>query len=61
MKTHFLNARAVRLFALQWAEANRHHKFSRVSPEFLARIDGAVRAAVIAAVKSQPSKGQTLR
>ena len=61
MKTQFLNAKAVRQFALDYAAANKHHKFERVAPEFLSRIVGLVRKAVAGAVQSQPSKGKTIR
>jgi hypothetical protein len=61
MKTQFLNAKAVRQYALDYAADNKYHTFERVAPEFLARIDAAVRSAVAKAVASQPSKGKTIR
>jgi hypothetical protein len=61
MKTQFLNAKAVRQYALDWAEKNKFHKYERVAPEFITRIDGIVRNAIASAVQSQPSKGKTIR
>jgi hypothetical protein len=61
MKTVFLNAKAVRQYALDWAEKNKFHKYERVSPEFVTRIDGIVRNIIQQAVQKQPSKGVTIK
>ena len=61
MNTQFLNAKAVRQYALDYAAKNKFHKFERVSPEFVVKIDGAVRLAIQRAVQAQPSVGKTIR
>lgn len=61
MSTQFLNARAVRQYALDYAAKNKFHKFERVSPEFVTKIDGIVRSAIAKAVQAQPSVGKTIR
>jgi hypothetical protein len=55
-----INKRAVKRFALD-ASQTRHHKFSRVSDEFLARIEGIVRRSVKEHVHRLPSVGKTIR
>lgn len=52
----------IRKLALDTATACRPAaKFSRVSKEFVDAIEAATRAAIIARVKSHPSKGVTLK
>ena len=52
----------VRRLALDTAKACRPAaKFVRVSKEFLDAIEAATRAAIVARVKSHPSKGVTLK
>ncbi len=55
-----INKRAVKRFALDIG-GSRHHKFSRVSEEFLDRIEGIVRKAVKEHVHRLPSVGKTIR
>jgi len=55
-----INKSKVKKFILEFAEANRAHKFSRVSQEAIDRVEAAARAACKAVVTSAPSKGKTL-
>jgi hypothetical protein len=57
-----INAKAVRELALHLASAHRPTQgFTRVSKEFLERIDAKVRNLVLNEVKTHPSKGSTLK
>lgn len=57
-----INQKAVRDYILTQAKNLRpHHPFERVGASFIARIEGAVRAAVITEIKQHPSKGKTLQ
>lgn len=58
--TTLINKRAVKRFALD-VGGSRHHKFSRVSDEFLTRIEGIVRKSVKEHVHRLPSVGKTIR
>ncbi len=58
--TRFICRTEVRSFLLECAEANRSHKFSRVSEETLVEINEHVRALLIAKVRRLPSKGKTI-
>ncbi len=60
MKTSFLNAKAVRQFALDHAKKSRAHKFERVGESFVARIDAAVRQAIVREIAMHPSRNKTL-
>jgi hypothetical protein len=60
MATQFLNAKAVRQLALDIAKKTRAHPFERVGESFIARIDAAVRTAVLREVGIHPSRGKTL-
>jgi hypothetical protein len=63
-KTHtmntLINKSKVKRFILEFAEANRAHKFSRVSQETIDRVEAAARSACKAIVTQAPSKGKTL-
>jgi hypothetical protein len=57
-----INAKSIRELALHLASAHRPAQgFSRVSKEFLERIDAKVRNLVLNEVQSHPSKGTTLK
>jgi hypothetical protein len=59
--TH-LNAKAVRELALHYASTHRAQvKFTRVSKDFLERIEYKLRAIVLHEVKTHPSRGTTLK
>lgn len=59
--TH-INAKAVRELALHYAATQRAQaKFTRVSKDFLERVEYKLRAIVLHEVKSHPSKGTTLK
>jgi hypothetical protein len=58
--TPFLNRAAVRQFLLDFAKANRAHKFERVSAETLLEVNEAVRHILMAKVRQLPSKGRTI-
>lgn len=47
-------------FALEFAKANRAHKFTRVSEEFLLSCEIAIRNHIQSRIKSHPSSGKTL-
>jgi hypothetical protein len=55
----FLNAAKCKRYALRCCE-QRHHKFTRVSREFLEGVNDAVRIMIANKVSSAPSKGKTL-
>jgi hypothetical protein len=50
----------VRKFILEYAAANRAHKWTRVSRETIERVEAEARAICIRIVGSAPSKGVTL-
>ena len=57
-----INQKHVKDFTLHQAKALRpFHPFTRVSRDFMERIDAAVRRAVVNEIKSHPSKGSTLQ
>lgn len=55
-----INKRAVKRFALD-ASQTRQHKFTRVSDDFFARIEGIVRKSIKQHVHRLPSVGKTIR
>ena len=55
-----INKAEVKRKTLEIAEAERAHKFTRVSKEFIEDIDAQVRNLIINKVKMAPSKGKTL-
>lgn len=59
--TTLLNKAKVKKLALRIAEEQRAHKFTRVSPDFLQRIEAGVYAMVLGEVKRLPSLGKTIR
>ncbi len=57
-----INKKAVRDYTLAQAKQIRpHHSFERVGADFIARIEGAVRNAIVKEIKQHPSKGKTLQ
>jgi hypothetical protein len=57
-----INQKHVKNYALYQAKALRpFHPFTRVSKNFLERVEAAVRQAVINEIKAHPSKGTTLQ
>ena len=61
MNTPFINRSAVKKAALQLSADTRAGKFTRVSTEFLERVNSAVDAYLRQAVHSHPSVGKTLK
>lgn len=59
MKTRFINAKAVREYALALNSAQARG-FTRVSASFLTSLDAAVANLIAARVRSHPSVGKTL-
>lgn len=57
---YVLNKKAVRRLALDLAK-RRTHKFTRVSEEFIDRIDSSVKLLVLREIESLPSKGRTIK
>jgi hypothetical protein len=60
MNNALINKSKVKKYILEFAEANRAHKFSRVSQETIDRVEAAARSACKAIVTQAPSKGKTL-
>jgi hypothetical protein len=56
-----LNRKAVKGLALSVAEENKAHTFSRVSPEFLDRIEATLRNLVTDEIHKLPSVGKTIK
>jgi hypothetical protein len=56
-----LNKQAVRKFLLEYSERSRHHEFTRVSPSVFEDLEVSLRESMRAIVKSQPSKGKTIK
>jgi predicted neutral ceramidase superfamily lipid hydrolase len=57
---NLINKSQVKKYLLSFAEANRAHKFNRVSQETMDRVEAAARSACKAIVTQAPSKGKTL-
>jgi hypothetical protein len=57
----FINASKCKKFALEFAKANRAHKFTRVGEDFLVSCDNAVRNHIQSRVNGHPSVGKTLQ
>jgi hypothetical protein len=57
----FINASKCKKFALEFSKANRSHKFTRVSEDFLISCDAAVRNHIQSRIKGHPSVGKTLQ
>ena len=55
-----INKAAAKKFLLQFAEDNKHHKFTRVSEQTLNDFEANAAAWLRRHVASAPSKGQTL-
>jgi hypothetical protein len=55
-----INKSKVKRYILEFAEANRAHKFSRVSQETIDRVEAVARSACKVIVTQAPSKGKTL-
>lgn len=55
-----INATNVKQLSLHLAE-QRAHKFTRVSKDFLERVEARLRNIIIDEVKDHPSKGKTLK
>ena len=61
MSTPLINRSAVKKMALNLSETTKAGKFTRVSSEFLDRINAKVAATVRSEVQSHPSVGKTLK
>ena len=61
MSASLLNKAQLKKYALDAAAANRHHKFSRVSEDFMIKAEAHLRQWVVAHVKNLPSSGETIR
>lgn len=55
-----VNQKAIRRLALDLAQ-KRAHKFTRVSQDFVNRIDASVKMLVLREVEALPSKGRTIK
>ena len=60
MSNSLISTSKVKRYILDYAVANRSHKFTRVSQEAIDRVEAAARSAAKAIVTSAPSKGKTL-
>ena len=56
-----LNKAQIRVFILDFARRNRHHPFTRVSPDVYDVLESKVRDACRGIVEGQPSMGQTIK
>lgn len=61
MANGLINSASVKRYALEYAAANKYHKFNRVSAGFLDRVSRHLRHWIEEAVDGQPSKGKTIR
>lgn len=61
MKTPLLNASACRALALEYSRAHRAGKFSRVSGEFLGRLNARLKEMIQGEVQRHPTVGKTLK
>ena len=59
-KFKYISKSKCKRFALEFAKANRAHKFTRVSEEFLIACEANLRNFIQSRIKSHPSKGKTL-
>ena len=58
--TPYINRSSVKKLALHYSEVNRARKFTRVSKDFLERINARVAAMISDEVHRHPSVGKTL-
>lgn len=56
-----INKAEARRYALTIAKDTRHQPFTRVSAEFLDRLDAHIRRFIKIEIAEQPSKGRTIR
>ena len=59
--TPLINRSAVKAHALEYSISNRNGKFTRVSKDFLDRINAKLRVLIESEVQSHPSVGKTLQ
>ena len=57
---NLINKSQVKRYILEYAAANRAHKFSRVSQETMDTVQHAAKMACMKIVTQAPSKGKTL-
>jgi hypothetical protein len=60
MSNNLTSPSKVKKYMIEFAAANRAHKFTRVSQEAVDKVEAAARSAARAIVTSAPSKGKTL-
>lgn len=60
MSNNVTSPSKVKRFMIEYATANRAHKFTRVSQETLDKIEEGTRNLIRSHVNSAPSKGKTL-
>ncbi len=58
---NLINKKAVKTYALQVSQDTRGGKFTRVSQDFLGRIDAKLRNLISQEIHSHPSVGVTLK
>ena len=56
-----INKKECRRFLLEYAERERHHKFTRVGADAYESLEVMLRELMRGLVKSQPSKGRTIK
>ncbi len=59
--TTLLNKAKIKRLALRLASEQRAHKFTRVSPKFLDRIEAGLYSLVLGEVKRLPAVGKTIQ
>lgn len=60
MSNNVTSPSKVKRYMIEYAAANRAHKFTRVSQETLDKIEAGTRTLIRSHVNSAPSKGKTL-
>lgn len=61
MSNPLINRKQTKVFLLDYASRNRHHTFTRVSPDILDAAEANLRKFLRNQVEMQPSKGQTIK
>jgi hypothetical protein len=59
--TKLINRRQIKEFALAVAQTHRPNRFSRVSGEFLLRVEGQVKEFIRSYIHQLPSAGKTIK
>lgn len=61
VKYNLIRTSRCKKFALEFAKANRAHKFTRVGTDFLISCEAALKDHIMSRIKQHPSVGKTLQ